>query len=47
MGVAIYDPETDMTIDDVIKRADEAMYKNKEYEKARVKGSFLFAKDGK
>lgn len=47
MGVAIYDPETDMTIDDVIKRADEAMYKNKEIEKARVAGSFLYDKDGK
>ena len=47
MGVAIYNPETDMTIDDVIKRADEAMYKNKEIEKARVQGSFLYEKDGK
>ncbi|MCR5309057.1 MAG: diguanylate cyclase [Bacilli bacterium] len=47
MGVAIYNPETDMTIDDVIKRADEAMYKNKELEKARVAGSFVFVKDGK
>ena len=47
MGVAIYNPETDMTIDDVIKRADEAMYKNKEYEKARVAGSFIYDKDGK
>ena len=47
MGVAIYNPETDMTIDDVIKRADEAMYKNKEFEKARVQGSFAYAKDGK
>ena len=42
MGVAIYNPETDMTIDDVIKRADEAMYKNKDIEKARVAGSFKF-----
>ena len=47
MGVAIYNPETDMTIDDVIKRADEAMYKNKEIEKARVQGSFIYEKDGK
>ena len=44
MGVAIYNSETDMTIDDVIKRADEAMYKNKEYEKARVAGSFSVQK---
>lgn len=40
MGCAIYDPKTDLCIDDVIKRADEVMYKNKEAEKARVAGSF-------
>ncbi len=40
MGCAIYDPEIDFSIDDVIKRADEVMYKNKDAEKARVAGSF-------
>lgn len=40
MGIAIYNPEIDLCIDDVIKRADEVMYKNKEAEKARVAGSF-------
>jgi diguanylate cyclase (GGDEF)-like protein len=47
MGVAIYNPETDMTVDDVMKRADEAMYANKQVEKARVAGSFMFEKDKK
>ena len=40
MGCAIYNPELDLCIDDVIKRADEVMYKNKQEEKARVAGSF-------
>lgn len=42
IGCAIYDPTTDMTIDDVIKRSDEEMYKNKDIEKARVAGSFKY-----
>ncbi len=40
-GCAIYNPEIDDNVDDVIKRADEEMYKNKQIEKQRVAGSFL------
>ena len=29
MGIAVYDPETDQTVEDTIRRADQTMYENK------------------
>ena len=29
VGCAVYDPKTDRSVDDVLKRADEAMYAQK------------------
>jgi diguanylate cyclase (GGDEF)-like protein len=34
-GIAVYDPETDVSVADVIKRADEAMYKDKAAKKTK------------
>ncbi len=36
VGLAEYDPQTDTSFDDVFKRADEAMYKDKEETKKRL-----------
>ena len=36
MGVAVYDPETDGSVDDTIHRADKIMYENKRVEKASL-----------
>ena len=33
MGIAVYDPETDRTVNDVVRRADEIMYENKRLRK--------------
>ena len=33
MGIAVYDPKTDSTVADVVRRADEAMYENKRVRK--------------
>ena len=35
VGIAVYDQETDNSIDDVLKRADELMYENKRIVKAK------------
>ncbi|MCR4839739.1 MAG: GGDEF domain-containing protein [Eubacterium sp.] len=35
MGIAIYDPETDQTVEDTIRRADQTMYENKRIGKKR------------
>ena len=37
MGVAAYDPTTDKSVDDVIRRADRLMYKNKQEQRAAKK----------
>ena len=34
-GIAVFDPETDTTVADVIKRADEEMYKDKAAKKEK------------
>ena len=34
MGVAVYDPQTDRSVNDVIRRADTCMYENKRSRKS-------------
>ena len=36
MGIAVYDPETDGSVDDTIHRADKIMYENKRVEKTML-----------
>ena len=39
MGIAVYDPSVDHTVDDVIRRADRLMYKNKRERKNDADGA--------
>ena len=34
MGIAVYEPQADTSVNDVIRRADESMYENKRGRKA-------------
>ena len=38
IGLAVYDPKTDYSIDDVFERADRTMYEDKRQRKAAEKG---------